>query len=159
MEKELVQAKTQAENITSQLRAVIDNMASRIYACDSKGRIILANDHYLSDYAASEPFVFPQSFIDKADVFDLDGQLMPVSEWPLSRALRGERLEGLELRLRLKQSGQEFIMSYNISPVFYLEGKLIMAVLTSLDITESKRVEEVLHENEVHRKVAEVVVV
>lgn len=140
-EERLAEARVRAEHMAVQLRTVVESMSERVYACDPTGRTILTNEAYRAYHAGSEPPSYPQSLMDVADIFDLSGRLLPVSEWPLSRALRGEQLCGTELRVHFKQTGQDVIVSYCASPVFDSDGKLIMAVATSTDVTARKQAE------------------
>ncbi len=76
------------------------------------------------------------------------GNPVPVEDWAPGRALRGETVRGLEFRLRLKHTGEEIIGSYNASPVLDSQGKVVMALFTSQDITGRKQTEQALLRSE-----------
>ena len=123
-------------------------MTERLYVCASSGEPLLTNDAFRTNYPDATAPVYPQSFSKDVEMFDLDGRPIPLAEWPSSRALRGEQVRGLELRVLYKHSGQEFINKYNASPVFDPQGKVSMAVVTSEDITIRKQTEKALIQTE-----------
>jgi PAS domain S-box-containing protein len=131
----------------AQLRTIVNSLTERLYVCDSGGYPLVVNEAFRKYHAMKAPS-YPQSFEEDVVTSDLNGQPLPLSEWPISRALRGEQVRGLELRLRAKNSFQDSIVSYNASPVQDAQGNLIMAVVTSEDITLRKQVEEALRESE-----------
>jgi PAS domain S-box-containing protein len=140
------------------LRRTFDNMAERLIVCDSQGNILLANDAARKTYAIDEQIPWQVSRLtEEAELFTLDGRRLSLSERPLSRILRGEQIRSIELRLRVKASGQEFVLSYNGTPIRGQNGSVALAVLTSEDITERKRAEEVLRRAEEGRRAAEAV--
>ena len=83
---------------------------------------------------------------EEAELFTLDGRPLPMSQWPLTRVLRGEQIRSTELLLRVKSTGQEFILSYNGTPIRGQNGSVRLAILTSEDITDRKRAEEARRE-------------
>ncbi len=147
-EEEVEKAKRHAENTAVQLRSIVENMAERLYVCDSNGHQILANEAFRSVFPGTGTIEFPQSFTDVMEAFDMAGNPVAVTDWPIARALRGEKVRNFELRLRFKHSKEEIINSYNASPVLDAGGKVIMAVFTSQAITERKRAEEALRKSE-----------
>jgi PAS domain S-box-containing protein len=142
-EEELEAAKQRAENTAAQLRAIIDSMAERLYVCDTSGQPVVANAAFTQGYFGELP-EHPNSFLGQIETFNVDGQPIALEDWPLSRALRGERVRGLEMRVRFKQSGKEIVNLYNASPVLDSRGNVTMAVLTAQDISDRKRAEEQL---------------
>ena len=75
------------------------------------------------------------------DCFDPGGTLVPVEDWPISRALRGETITGRELHIRHADGSRTYIQ-IAATPVRDASGDIIGAVTTFTDITERKRVEE-----------------
>jgi signal transduction histidine kinase len=132
----------------TQLRTIVNNLIERLYVCDGSGRPLVVNEAFSAFYPIKE-LVYPQSFSEAVELFDLNGQPLPLSDWPISRALRGEQVQGLELRIRSKKHpGMEFIHTYNASPVRDAQGNVIMAVVTAEDITLQKQSEQALIRSE-----------
>jgi two-component system, cell cycle sensor histidine kinase and response regulator CckA len=141
VEVELEEARAHAESSAAQLRIMIENMAERVCVSDHEGNVILINEAMRRSYGIDEGNV-PRRVSDMwetLEVYDLDGRLLPLAEWPISRILRGERVSATELRIRFKVTGKEFAFSYNGAPIRDGSGKIVMGVFTSEDITEHKR--------------------
>ncbi len=147
-EAELERAKRRAEDAAVQLRSVVENMAERLYVCDSNGNPILMNEAFRRTYPGVAAPQFPQTFAEHWEGFDMAGNPVPVENWPIGRALRGQTVYGAEFRIRAKLTGKDMISSYNASPVFDSQGKLIMALFTTQDISERKRAEEAVRASE-----------
>jgi PAS domain S-box-containing protein len=149
-EAELAEARQQAERSASQLRTIFDSVEERLYVCDQAGNPIMANDvsrrSYGEDYAFVPPSV--EQMKDSIAVYDLQGRAIPITEWPISRVLRGEHVKSTEVRVRFKAVGQEQIISCNGSAIRDKDGNIQMAVLSSADITERKRGEEAILQGE-----------
>ncbi len=79
------------------------------------------------------------------EINTLDGATLPFDQWPMTRALRGERVRNCELRIRRTDTGVERILSYGGTSVRDSIGKQ-SAFLIVTDITERKRAEEQLRE-------------
>ncbi len=144
----LAQEKLRADRNAQQLQTIVKSMAEHLYACDREGRPILMNEGYGNLHEGSGPPVFPDSFVNAIEIFDLNRRPVPMSEWPLSRALRGEWVKDSQLRVRGRKSGTERILSVNASPVFDSDGEMAMAVVTSSDITARTQAVAALIENQ-----------
>jgi PAS domain S-box-containing protein len=141
-QEELQLAKRHAEDVAVQLRSVVENMAERLYVCDSNGNLILMNAAFRGTYPGTDAPEFPRTFAEQWEGFDMAGNPVPVADWPIGLALRGQKVRGAEFRTRSKLTGEEMINSYNASPIFDSRGKVILALFTSQDITARKRAED-----------------
>jgi PAS domain S-box-containing protein len=143
-EAELQQARLHAERNAAQLEAVFDSVEERLYVCDAAGNLVMANGvarQTYGDGTAAPAVPEMQNFIA---VYGLEGRSLPKSEWPISRILRGEHIRAEEIRVRFGGAGQDRILSCNGSPICDANGNILMAVITSSDITERKRAEDEL---------------
>ena len=147
--QEALERKQEAlERSEAQLRTVVNNITERLYVCDGSGRPLVVNEAFSAFFPVKEP-TYPQSFLEGVEVFDLDGRLLPLQDRVISRVLRGEQVRGVELRIRSKSNPKnESIQKFNASPVRDAQGNLIMAVMTSEDVTLRKRTEEALIRSE-----------
>ena len=77
-----------------------------------------------------------------------DGRhLLVLDEWPMSRILRGERVRGLELRLRRPDQGWERIVSYSGVMVDTARGERLI-YLSVHDLTAQRKAELAVRESE-----------
>jgi len=152
-------AKEQAERDEAQLRTVYENMSDRLYVCDGKGNVIFANEAIRRSYITNDASVPPHisDLQDEIEVFDLNGERLPFEQWPIARVVRGESIRSAEIQVRFRRTGKEVILSSSGGPVRDESGNIVMSVLTSADITDSKKTEEALQQSlERLKKVLEV---
>lgn len=141
-ETALAETRLQAERSAAQLRTIFDSVEERLYVCDAAGKVIMANDvsrRTYGEHNGAPPAGEMGNFIA---VSDLDGHPLPEPEWPIARVLRGEPVKSAEVRVRFKTSGEERILSCNGSAIRDQSGNIMMAVLTSADVTERRRAED-----------------
>lgn len=149
-EQELVEANRLAETSLAQLRATIDSMTEGVYVGDERGEPLLFNPALLRIYGFS-PDASPRSLgelVSLVEVLDVDGKPVPASERPIMRALRGEAVRQLELKIRQKDTGKEMVLSHNAAPVRDASGRAMMSVVTVEDITALKQAEKALLQSE-----------
>lgn len=89
--------------------------------------------------------IFAQSY----ELSTLEGSIVPIDQWPLTRILRGEHLHDLELRIRRVDKEWLKIFSYS-GTVLHYEGSKGLAFLTIKDITERKQAEEALRDAKIN---------
>ena len=77
-----------------------------------------------------------------------DGTPVPLEQWAIPRALRGEVCTNVEYHVRRKDTGQQWIGSYNFAPIRNSMEKIVGAVTTARDITQQKKAEAALKESE-----------
>ncbi len=147
-ERELAEARLQAEQIATQLRTIFDNVDERLYVCDQNGNTIMANGVTRQNYPDSPNVPSLAELEHLLEVSDMEGRILPLAEWPISRVLRGERVRSAEIRVRFKTDKDDRILTCNGSPIRDEGGNILMAVLTSADVTERKHTEEALRRSE-----------
>jgi PAS domain S-box-containing protein len=129
---------------------VIENLAEGLIIAELNGELVRWNP------AALELHGFPGDergshwLSEVGRLFELstvDGRIVPMEQWPISRVLRGERLRDLSMRVRRLDMDWERVFSYSGSIVREPDGKEL-AFLTMFDITERTRAEEALRVSE-----------
>lgn len=95
----------------------------------------------------------PQSFADWESGFVLhsaDGvERVPMEDWPLARALRGETVPGDEMSVLMPNDPTQAIMLLaSARPIRDASGAIIGAVLISRDVSEQRRLERELAQSQ-----------
>jgi PAS domain S-box-containing protein len=150
MERDLSEAKELVETRLAQFHATINSMTEGVCFFDAQGEAILVNHAFFSIYGFG-PGCLPESTRKMRSLlaaYDLDGNFVPHSEWPVFAALRGEVVRHRELRIRRVDLGCEVIVRHNAAPVRDSSGKPVMAVVTLEDVTAMKQAEEALVRSE-----------
>jgi len=153
--RELAEA-VQAER--GKLTAVIENLPAGVGISDPDGAILSLNKAGLELHGfRSEGEMFERlgQYIRQFELRYLDGRIMPLEEWPATRALRGEYVRNYDLRLRNLRSGSERIVSYSVAPVRNNQGETVLIVYVMQDLTEQKQAEEALRRSEERFRVAQ----
>ena len=126
------------------LHTVIENLAEGLIISEPGGRLLYWNRAGLEMHGFSDLEEGLRRLPEFEKIYELsttDGRVLGLEEWPMPRALRGERLRNFEVRVRHKESGWERIFSYGGSTVRQPGGETL-AFLTIRDITERKQAEE-----------------
>jgi len=153
--RELVEA-LQAEQ--GKLAAVIENLPVGVGISDPHGTILSLNKAGLELHgfnSEEEMFAEIGQYVGRFELRYLDGWVMPVEEWPASRAGRGEFVRNYDLCLRNMSSGSERIVSYSVAPVRNNQGETVLIVYVMQDLTEQKQAEEALRRSEERFRVAQ----
>lgn len=123
------------------LNEAFESMTEALFITNNKGEILKYNDAWLSftRFKDGEEFIrkteeYPNLF----EVYYLNGEMVPLQEWAVFRALRGERVKNAEFRLRRSDTGEEWIGNYNFSPI-QKDNITIGAVVVCADITQQKQ--------------------
>lgn len=143
-EEELLVSKTQLET-------AIESMTDAIVITDGSGRFIQFNEAFAAFHRfidKEECMKYLTYYMDTFEGFDLNGKLVPMNEWPIYRALRGETGKNLEFILHRKDTDERWIGSYSFAPIRIANGQINGMVLTGRDITERKHAEEALRISE-----------
>lgn len=131
-----------------QLQVVMENMSEGIVIADLKGQLLHWNSAALKMHdisSAEEVHTRGHNLAKIYEISTIDRVPLPPEQWPLTRILKGEHLDDLELRIKRIDRDWERIFSYSGVASHYADGKEL-AFLTMKDITERKNYEEALRD-------------
>jgi PAS domain S-box-containing protein len=140
-------AMTESEQNRAQLEAVFQAVSDGVIVADMDGDLLLINDSEARICGYSDAADMRRNVSDFSEVFELatiDGVVLLPNEWPLLRVLRGETVINQELRVRRRDTGQQWFFSFSGEPVRAHDGKQLLGVLITRDVTESKRAAQAL---------------
>jgi PAS domain S-box-containing protein len=129
----------------AQLEAVVNAMSDGVIVVDHERRPVLVNE------ALSRFTGFPGRSAVGEDlervrahyrVTTLDGRGVPLEDWPMSRAMRGESVPQTELRARRDDLGREWVFSFACEPVRDATGRQVLTVGVARDISERVAADE-----------------
>lgn len=129
----------------AQLEAVCDAMQDGVAVFDMQGRLVLTNraqDRLWGNPETPGAEHDVSTFAEVFHVEELDGTPVPVERWPVSRVLAGETLINTLLRARRSDIGREWVVLFNAQPVQDRQGRQVLGVVVSRDVTEGHQAEE-----------------
>src|SRR5579885_785619 len=135
-------AATLATERANTLDAVFNAMTEGIIGLDMAGRVLVSN-RTASHFLGVPPRAHGQltHYLKRNPIYTLQGRPIPPESFPLSRALRGERVRG-ERFITRRADGSERSVEVNIASLYDGEGRQIGIVSAFRDITEQVRVEQ-----------------
>jgi PAS domain S-box-containing protein len=142
VEREREQLLEELEKSLNQLEAVVGSMTEGLVIANPEGYVLSMNPAALRLHgleSVEEVHRRLWEFSDTFEVQDLDGGAIPMEEWPLARALRGEVFNNYEVRVQQLNTGRVWIGNYSGTPVRDASGQVVLAIVTARDVTEQKR--------------------
>ncbi|MCB9959653.1 MAG: PAS domain S-box protein [Rhodospirillaceae bacterium] len=131
-----VNARRELEANRQFLNAVLENVQDGILACDADGRITLLNS------AARDLLRLPTGPLSLQPIDDQPGlpgapssQRLAGAEWPLLRALAGQRLRATEIAIMPPGGGRRGVLASG-QPMLTADGVTLGAVVSLTDLTE-----------------------
>ncbi len=129
----------------ARVEAALASMSEAIFISDTTGKFTHFNDAFATFHKFRNKEECAKTFDEYPkflDVYLITGELVPVENWVVPRALGGETGTGAEFRLLRKDTGETWFGSYNYAPIRNQEGLIVGSVVTGRDISESKAAEE-----------------
>ena len=152
------QAEEELRSSRDQLEIILGGVADGITAQDPTGRLIYANEAAarIVGYPSADAFVQAplREVMQRFEVMDEQGSLFPLENLPGRRALRGEEGAEAVVCFRVVDTGEERWSVVRATPVFNQEGQVHFAVNIFRDITERRRVQEVMERQARHAALA-----
>ncbi len=136
------EARAEATNQASQLRATFDAIRDGLMVLDQQGRIIHANEPLqaiLGQFTPPEYLSLPFSErLQRTQFFNEKGQVLPAAEWPQARVLAGEVLTDAIAPDVIARTfdGRDLYLSASGAPIRDGQGRITGAVLLFHDVTE-----------------------
>ncbi len=124
------------------LDAIFNTMTEGIIVLDQDGRVIISNNtasHFLGKSTITRRQL--TKLLKRYPTYTVRGRQIPLSDFPLTRALRGEHIRG-ERFVTKRADNSERTVEVNIEPLFDSEARQIGLVSAFRDITEQVRVEQ-----------------
>jgi PAS domain S-box-containing protein len=121
------------------LTAMVDQALDGLVVCDRTGRIMLMNQ--AARRLASRPIegdALPATPQEWVQPFDDEGKPIAADDYSLARALRGEVIEGREIRLA-RQDGSAASLLVSAAPLRNDRQEIVGAVAAFFDITATKQ--------------------
>jgi PAS domain S-box-containing protein len=128
----------------TQFRAVIDNLPHGLIILDQESETLYWNPAAQAMHGFSKSEDVKRKMQDLPDLFEastLEGVVLGLDEWPLSRLLRGEMIGDVKLRVRRLDRDWSRLLQYSGARVPYA-GERSLTFLSMNDITEQTAAEE-----------------
>ena len=133
------------------LEAALASMTDAVFISDAGGTFIEFNEAFATFHKFRSKSECARTFAEYPEILEVylpGGEVAPVEQWAVPRALRGETAGNVEYSLRRKDTGETWIGSYSFSPLRDAAGAIAGSVVVARDITQRKRVEEELRLSE-----------
>ncbi|MFI5908150.1 ATP-binding protein [Dactylosporangium sp. NPDC051541] len=134
------QASAEADRQRRFLDALLASLHVGVAACDTAGRPVFVNAAMRACADGLPDDADLEAWLERVPVSDSEGVPLAADRLPLVRALHGERLRDIELRLR-GPGGRPAVMLADAQPITGPGGPPLGAVLAMRDITEQRRAE------------------
>lgn len=128
----------------ARLQTSMETLSEGVAISDMNGRLLHFNRAALALHGFTkleESHLNLPDFTQLIRLNTLEGIVIPLEQWPLSRVLKGETLRNYEVSITHLRVGWTRIYSYNGSLARDTEKNPVLAVVTITDITEKKQVE------------------
>jgi PAS domain S-box-containing protein len=127
-------------------RALLDNLAEGVMACDREGRMVTHNRTLNAWHGIGKLSRALQEGHADFALFHPGGRTpLAYRELPLVRALGGERFQGMELQ-HLPADGPVRLLSCSGAPILDALGRKLGAVVVASDVTAQRRRDAVLRQ-------------
>ncbi|EPY00320.1 PAS domain S-box protein [Magnetospirillum fulvum] len=135
------------EEAKATLEAALGAMSDAVFISDRQGQFIHLNEAFATFHRFADRNECARSLADYPTILEVtfpDGTPLPLEQWAIPRALRGERASDQEYLLRRKDSGVSWVGSFNFAPIRDRDGEIVGSVVVGRDITDKKQLENEL---------------
>jgi PAS domain S-box-containing protein len=129
----------------SRLQTIVENLTEGLIVATPQGNVLQFNQAALDIHGFKTQDECRSHLDEFARIFELatlNGDVLPLDEWPLAKVMRGEQFHDLELSIR--RLDEDWRRTFNYGGVLIKDdvGEPILVVLTISDITERKHADE-----------------
>lgn len=131
----------------AQLQTILNSITEGLVVADLNGTLFYWNPTAVTMHGFTDAAEGQRQLRELTEIFELatlSEEPLPLEEWPLARILRGETLDGCELRVRRRNCDWQRVFSYSGTLARDRQGNPVLAIVVVSDITERKRFEETL---------------
>jgi PAS domain S-box-containing protein len=128
----------------AQLRTVFDYLTEGVVVSTLDGHLLTWNQAAMKMYGYSglaDVRLPVAEFASTFKIMTLDGEVLPLEQWPLSRILNGEPLRDFAVRVRRQDQGWERIYNFSGALVRDQDGSPLWGIVSMIDITERQQAE------------------
>lgn len=150
-EKKLRESEEQLRLERINLESVMEKIQIGVFYFDENGENCWMNPEALRIHGFTSFSDMLKRFSQYAQEWELSdaaGRVLPIEEWPGSRAFRGENYQNYEIHLHHMKSGRTADVLYNYAAVRDISGKVERFVFTIQDITGRNLADKALRESE-----------
>ena len=133
------------------LEAALSSMTDAVFISDAEGRFVLFNEAFTTFHrftSREQTLMSLEDYPAILEVFMATGELAPLEQWAVPRALRGEVGTSVEYGLRRKDTGERWVGSYSFAPIRAADGTIVGSVVSGRDITAWKNAQAELEQAE-----------
>ena len=133
-----------AESHRLDLQLLFDNIAIGVALFAPDGKVLTANQRLLDQHGFADLADMDrmQAWTGRFEISRPDGSPVPTNDWPLVRALAGERAVD-EFVVRVVATGRVANFRYTAAPIFDENGRLVRVFQTVEEVTDLRAAEAV----------------
>jgi PAS domain S-box-containing protein len=135
-----------AEIAPADLELLFEHLSEGLILAEPSGLVVHWNRAARRMYGPTSPAAEADpvaAFIAAYELCQLDGEVLPLEQWPLRRLLRDGAIEPCELRVRRRDGTWERRFAYGGSTLRGVDGAPRLAVLRISDVTPQREAEAV----------------
>ncbi|MGH7457843.1 MAG: ATP-binding protein [Longimicrobiaceae bacterium] len=140
---ELEEARLETRGQAVRLSAIVEQMADGVVVVDKEGRVERSNQAARELLGEELSEVRMEEWASRFDLATADGKPYPMADFPLVRALRGERVERTEFGVS-SPWGDSRQFAGSAAPVSGDEGQITGAALVFRDVSDERQYAEML---------------
>jgi len=135
---EIVTERARAEEERDRLSSVLEALTEGVVIADPHANVLHMNQEALRIHGLTSMDEIQRGPAgwQEFQVRTPEGELVPLQEWPLMLATRGETFRDCEVELTNRASGESRFVSYGGAPITDPSGNLMFTVLNVRDVTE-----------------------